>query len=180
MHVPTRSAVLASAALLCASISGAQARDAVAAPACVETTSAGSLAGCPLELADGEVRRAGDWRIIARDGRLHVMPLSSIVDGDSARSYALQYEHEARIARRLLAVSYGLLAGSAAVALSYRCGGHTLGGCSNPSDGYVLGAASLLAAGLGTALAQIPFRGRAMKAAERAIMWHNAGAQGRR
>lgn len=143
---------------------------------CGDTVTLRPYTTCPLLLDETGVRRGDDWRLIARAGLYRPMPLSVIFSGDSARQYALRYEHDMRIAGWMTLAGRGMLLGTTAVLLSCAWRGNACSGPPNSSAMPYTASASALAAGsVALLVIQHRYRERAWWWAGEALWWHNRG-----
>lgn len=160
----------------------AQASPAPPRPTCSDSGVAGGgdYARCALWFDGRTVRQGVDGPVVAQPGLWSTLHLSRVVTGDSARAYALAYEHDMHAARTLSLIGTAFLVAGGVAIGSYDCGTRApLGGCSNgddvpylTADAFLIGSAVLLA--IETRLVR-----SATRAAAQAIWWSNARFGGR-
>lgn len=146
--------------------------DSVAA-ACRDTAVVGSYVRCALWLDGGVVRRGPDRLTIAKGGLFKPIPLASLVQGDSARSYALVYEQTSRRAAKVWVAGLVLEVAAIFVLHDDDCGANIFG-CSGRGDGRTFVGGTLLFISLGTVVESSNISLTAYRAATRSIWWHNA------
>lgn len=145
-----------------------------AAAACRDTTPPGTYDRCAYWLDGGWLRRGPNRLVIAKSGWFAPMPLGSLVQGDSAQSYALFYEHTKRRATKIYLTGILVEVAGAIVLRTYDCHAFNFGRCGGRSDARTFVGDALVVVSLGTVLKSLRVEARAYRAQSNAIRLHNA------
>jgi hypothetical protein len=98
-----------------------------------------------------------------------------LVQGDSAQWFAARYRDNARRSLAFSVIGGLLIGGALIVAEAYDCNREpTFGFCTNADDAHALTAGLLLLGGVTSGVLGGLFQVRAMRAASKAIWWHNS------
>lgn len=123
---------------------------------------------CALWFDHGQLRRGAHGDVIARQGIGGPIPLTEMVQGDSARRYAAGYEQLTWIAAPLRVL--GMIGLGAGFALSRkRCDPVSCSDAATKQSGRIWAIS-----GISLFAISIPFTGAANRNAGRAVWWNNA------
>ena len=160
-------------ALLCATAQGASAQatdSSERAPSCEHDSQVvGSFERCALRLERDRLMRGVAGVEVSHAHLLRPVALSHYVVGDSARYYALAYEHETQLRYLFRGLGSGIIVAGIAALIAARCYS-----TSCPPPRMRGPSRALVESGLAVTLVSVPFRIRARRASALALKWHNA------